>query len=70
MDMAMMKETLTFAKKMHYGASVVVGPSLAILGLIGNILSILVWTRRGMTSSTGRYLSCLVRMGASQTVSL
>lgn len=55
----MMAEMLSTAKKMHYGASVIVGPIFVILGLVGNVLSIIVWTRRHMKSSTGRYLTAL-----------
>ena len=53
-------ELLTAAKRMHYIASAVIGPILVCFGLIGNSLSILVWTRRNMRSSTGRYLTFLV----------
>lgn len=56
-DMAAM---LTMAERMHWGASVVVGPIFVFLGLIGNIFAIIVWNRRGMRSSTGRYLTALV----------
>lgn len=55
----MMEEMLSTAQKMHYATSVVVGPIFVILGMIGNILSIVVWTRRHMKSSTGRYLTAL-----------
>ncbi|PVD33681.1 hypothetical protein C0Q70_04939 [Pomacea canaliculata] len=55
-DMAAM---LTMAERMHWGASVVVGPIFVFLGLIGNIFAIIVWNRRGMRSSTGRYLTAL-----------
>ncbi|KAL8618968.1 hypothetical protein ACOMHN_018351 [Nucella lapillus] len=55
----MMAQMLSTAQKMHYATSVVVGPIFVILGTIGNILSIVVWTRRHMKSSTGRYLTAL-----------
>lgn len=55
----MMGQMLSTAQKMHYATSVVVGPIFVVLGLIGNILSIIVWTRRHMKSSTGRYLTAL-----------
>ena len=56
----LMAQMLTTAQRMHWGASVVVGPMFVILGLMGNILSIVIWTRPHMTSSTGRYLTALV----------
>ena len=56
----MMAAMLSTAQRMHYGASAVVGPIFVILGLMGNILSIIIWNRPHMTSSTGRYLTALV----------
>lgn len=55
----MMADMLSTAQRMHYAASVIIGPILVVLGLIGNVLSIVVWSRKGMRSSTGRYLTCL-----------
>lgn len=54
-----MAEMLSTAERMHWAASVVVGPIFVLLGLLGNLLSIIVWSRRTMRSSTGRYLSAL-----------
>ena len=56
----MMHEMKDTAKRMHFTASGVIGPILVILGMVGNILSILVWSRGSMKGSTGRYLICLV----------
>lgn len=54
-----MAEMLDMAKRLHWGASVVIGPVFVVLGLIGNLLSIIVWSQRSMRSSTGRYLTAL-----------
>ena len=56
----MMAAMLSTAQRMHWVTSAVVGPIFVILGLMGNILSIVVWNRPHMTSSTGRYLTALV----------
>ncbi|KAH3839774.1 FMRFamide receptor-like [Dreissena polymorpha] len=42
--------------KIHFATSAIIGPIFVFLGLVGNILSILVWRRRKMRSSTGTYL--------------
>ncbi|XP_059177339.1 probable G-protein coupled receptor 139 [Physella acuta] len=47
----------TVATRFHYVMSAIIGPILCILGLVGNILSIIVWCRPGMVSSTARYLT-------------
>ena len=44
------------AKKMHFVTSTIFGTIFVVVGLIGNILSILVWKREKMRSSTGTYL--------------
>ncbi|KAL4217737.1 hypothetical protein ACF0H5_022477 [Mactra antiquata] len=47
---------MEMATKMHYYTSTVLGTIFVIVGIIGNILSILVWRRKKMWSSTGTYL--------------
>ncbi|KAH3839742.1 FMRFamide receptor-like [Dreissena polymorpha] len=47
---------MEFADKMHFVSSAIIGPIFVCLGLVGNILSVLVWRRRKMRSSTGTYL--------------
>lgn len=47
---------MTTAKKMHFITSSYFGTIFVIVGLIGNVLSILVWKRKKMRSSTGTYL--------------
>lgn len=49
-------EMMNVAKMMHWYSSVVAGTILVVIGLIGNILSIIVWNRRSLKSSTGTYL--------------
>lgn len=44
------------AKKMHFITSSYFGTIFVIIGLVGNTLSILVWRRKKMQSSTGTYL--------------
>ena len=44
------------AKKMHFITSVVVGTIFFVVGTVGNILSIFIWLRKSMRSSTGTYL--------------
>uniref|UniRef100_A0A0B6Z4T9 G-protein coupled receptors family 1 profile domain-containing protein n=1 Tax=Arion vulgaris TaxID=1028688 RepID=A0A0B6Z4T9_9EUPU len=48
--------TTTMADHLHYAMSAIVGPIICFLGMTGNILSIITWSRPGMSSSTGRYL--------------
>lgn len=50
----------TVATRFHYVMSAIIGPILCILGLVGNTLSIIVWCRPGMVSSTARYLTGMV----------
>ncbi|KAK7098657.1 FMRFamide receptor-like [Littorina saxatilis] len=54
-----MEAMLTTAQRMHWAASAVIGPIFVVLGLIGNIFSLIIWTRPHMRSSTGRYLTAL-----------
>ncbi|KAK3585780.1 hypothetical protein CHS0354_010552 [Potamilus streckersoni] len=49
-------EMLTIAQKMHWVTSVVVGTIFVVIGLVGNTLSILIWNRKSLRSSTGIYL--------------
>ncbi|KAH3839842.1 probable G-protein coupled receptor 139 [Dreissena polymorpha] len=42
--------------KIHFVTSAIIGPIFICLGLVGNILSMLVWRRWKMRSSTGTYL--------------
>lgn len=44
------------AKKMHFITSVVIGIIFFVLGSVGNILSIVIWLRKPLRSSTGTYL--------------
>lgn len=44
------------AEKMHFITSSYFGTIFVIIGLVGNVLSILVWKRKKMRSSTGTYL--------------
>lgn len=44
------------AEKMHFVTSAIIGPILVFIGLVGNVLSIMVWRRQRMRSSTGTYL--------------
>ncbi|CAG5115072.1 unnamed protein product [Candidula unifasciata] len=46
----------TFANNLHFIMSAVIGPVVCLLGMAGNILSIITWQRPGMGGSTGRYL--------------
>lgn len=49
-------EMMKVAKIMHWYSSVVFGTIFVVIGLIGNILSIIVWNRKSLRSSTGTYL--------------
>lgn len=51
-----MEEMVSVAKEMHWYSSVVFGTIFMVVGLLGNILSIIVWSRKSMRSSTGTYL--------------
>ncbi|XP_053398767.1 FMRFamide receptor-like [Mercenaria mercenaria] len=48
--------SMVMAEKMHFVTSAVIGTIFVIIGIIGNILSISVWMRPKMRSSTGTYL--------------
>lgn len=47
---------MEIAKKMHFITSVWIGTIFFIFGTVGNILSIIIWLRKPMRSSTGTYL--------------
>lgn len=49
-------DIMAVAKKMHWVTSSIFGCIFVIMGLVGNILSILIWSRKSMRSSTGIYL--------------
>ncbi|XP_061180940.1 FMRFamide receptor-like [Saccostrea echinata] len=49
-------DVMAVAKKMHWVTSTIFGCIFVIIGLIGNIFSILIWSRKSMRSSTGIYL--------------
>ena len=44
------------ANKMHFITSVWIGTIFFVLGTLGNILSIVIWLRKPLRSSTGTYL--------------
>lgn len=48
--------SMEMATKMHFVTSTIIGTIFVIIGIVGNILSISVWTRPKMRSSTGTYL--------------
>lgn len=48
--------SMEMAEKMHFVTSAIVGTIFVIVGITGNILSISVWRRPKMRSSTGTYL--------------
>ncbi|XP_005097278.2 G-protein coupled receptor daf-37 [Aplysia californica] len=52
-----MEAPMKIDQYLHYLMSAIVGPIVCILGLIGNVLSLITWCRPGMRSSTGRYLT-------------
>lgn len=47
---------MEIANKMHFITSVWIGTIFFILGTLGNILSIVIWLRKPLRSSTGTYL--------------
>ncbi|KAL3836027.1 hypothetical protein ACJMK2_021480 [Sinanodonta woodiana] len=49
-------EMLPIAQRMHWVTSVIVGTLFVAIGLVGNSLSIMVWNRKSLRSSTGIYL--------------
>lgn len=59
---------LLMARKLHWASSAVMGPTIALLGIIGNVLSIVVWIRKAMRSSTGNYLIALAAVDISVLV--
>ena len=48
--------SMEMAEKMHFVTSTIIGTIFVIIGIAGNILSISVWMRPKMRSSTGTYL--------------
>ena len=50
------KDLMETARKMHYVSSGIIAPVLVLLGIIGNALSIIVWRKKSLRSSTGAYL--------------
>ena len=50
---------LTDAEELHFITSGILGTIFVIFGTIGNILSIFVWIRKSMRSTTGTYLIAL-----------
>lgn len=48
--------SMEMATKMHFVTSTIFGTIFVLIGIVGNILSISVWTRPKMRSSTGTYL--------------
>ena len=49
-------DIMAMAKKMHWYSSSIFGTIFVIVGIIGNILSIMIWSRKSMRTSTGIYL--------------
>jgi hypothetical protein len=49
-------QDMALAQKLHWVSSSVFGFIFGLLGISGNILSIIVWSRKKMASSTGSYL--------------
>lgn len=56
LDKSFAQNIMAVAQKMHYITSAYCGPVLMVLGVIGNVLSIMVWQKKSMSSSTGVYL--------------
>lgn len=54
---AMAGPDMTVPNRLHFINSAIIGPIFCFPGMIANILSILVWNRSSMRSSTGRYLT-------------
>ena len=63
-----MAEMLRVAKTMHWYSSVVFGIAFVVVGLFGNILSLIVWSRRSLRSSSGTYLIAQAAADASLLV--
>lgn len=55
-DQSYVNDVIATAEKMHYITSGFCTPVLMIVGIIGNILSIVVWRKKSLRSSTGLYL--------------
>ncbi|WAQ96192.1 FMAR-like protein [Mya arenaria] len=49
-------EVMLTARQMHHITSAYIGPVFLVLGLFGNLLSIVIWRKKLMKSSTGTYL--------------
>jgi len=49
-------DILDMAKRMHWVTSVIIGTLFVCPGLVGNSLSMYIWSRKSMRSSTGTYL--------------
>lgn len=49
-------DVMEVAKKMHWVTSSIIGTIFVIVGIVGNILSVLIWSRKSMRTSTGVYL--------------
>ncbi|CAG2253285.1 probable G-protein coupled receptor 139 [Mytilus edulis] len=49
-------DMVSVAKEMHWYSSVVFGTFFVVVGLIGNMLSMIIWNRKSLRSSTGTYL--------------
>jgi len=55
-EMSHKHDIMSAAKKMHYITSSYCGPVFIILGLIGNVFSMIIWKKKAMSCSTGVYL--------------
>lgn len=55
-DQSYVTDVIETAEKMHYISSGFCIPILVCVGIVGNILSIIVWQRKPLRSSTGLYL--------------
>jgi hypothetical protein len=49
-------DVMAVAKKMHWVTSSIVALIFILVGIIGNILSLVIWSKKSMRSSTGTYL--------------
>ncbi|GFN76151.1 FMRFamide receptor [Plakobranchus ocellatus] len=57
LGMKLMTEKSSLPDELNYIMSAVVGPIICFIGMAGNVLSIITWSRPKMRSSTGRYLT-------------
>jgi hypothetical protein len=55
-DQSYVNEVIETAEKMHYISSGICVPIFMVIGIIGNLLSIIVWRKKPLRSSTGLYL--------------